>query len=232
MDHGDGYRRADPMPMPQSQPIRRSNVRNPADPTVYPPGSPRSLQDSYQPALDSGAFDQAVMDQGMGAAFDQIVSDDNNKNYGSIGIPYTYKIDQSIQGFIQLAPNATGEFAINISADANFIIYQIVGQATRNCTFTINNSGADRLFQNRPLSAIEMFGTAQRAFNLAVPQMVNAKTSLQLRITDLGAGALSPFTFLPVADANLQPDLEGGPDLFNRISIAFRGVKRVPMAQR
>lgn len=229
-----------PYPMPQSsQQLGRNNMaggnnqgprsgmRMPIDRPYYPPGTSRNPEDQFQPALEGPEYSDALKQMQESAQFSDVISGDNNKNFGTIGLPYTYKPDNVVNGFIELAPNASVDLTVPISNDADFIIYNIHGYAFRDVIFFISESGSDRSIFNRPMDAFELLGTAQRPFALPVPYLVKGKSSLQLRITDLGNLSPSPYTGLPIADANLLPSFGNPQVLVNRVSIAFVGVKRV-----
>lgn len=243
MNHGKGYQQARPFPMAQSQEVRqglrgRNNMRgnrtyprplNSIDPNYYPPGTPRNPEYQTQPALEGPEF----FAQGQIAAGERgptdmdVVSGSNNQNFFTIGLPYTYKLDQANLGFIELPPNGIGSFTVSISADADFVIFEIQGQCTRNCIFSINDAGSGRMLQNRPVTAFELLGTGQRNNQLSVPMLIKAKSALQVDIVDMGDLSFNIYNGTLVADAALQPSVINPPALVNRISIAFVGIKRV-----
>lgn len=243
MNHGDGYSRARPFPMPQSQEVRRglrgNNMRNrgnrsyprpldSVDHNYYPPGSPRNPEVQTQPALEGPEFfaeGETAAGEGGPSASD-VISGSNNQNFFTIGLPFTYKLNAAQNGFIELPSGGTGSFTVDVSADADFIIYEIQGQVTRNCTFQITDAGSNRLIQNRPVTAFELLGSGQRNNQLSVPMLIKAKSAIQVQITDLGPLAYNIYTGALVGDAALQPSVDNPQELVNRISIAFVGVKR------
>ena len=191
----------------------------------YPPGGPQDPRFQTQPALQGPEF----FAQGMeGPAGEDVISGSNNENFFSIGLPYTYKLDEaSILGVIELAPNATGSFTVSVSADADFIAYKIQGQVTRNAAFAITDAGSGRALQSRTVTAMEFLGQGIRPYILDVPLLIKAKSSIQVDITDMGANARDPYTGALVPDAALQPSVIIPGNLVNRVSISFVGVKRV-----
>lgn len=242
MNHGDGFSRARPFPMPQSQEVRRglrgNNMRGnrgyprpltSVDPNYYPPGTPRNPELQNQPALEGPEFfaegEMAAREQGPNGS--DVISGSNNMNFFTIGLPFTYKLNEAINGFVEIPSGGTGSFTVDVSADADFIIYEIQGQCTRNCTFVISDAGSNRLLQNRPVTAMELLGTGQRNNQLSVPQLIKAKSAIQVQITDLGPLAFNIYNGTLVADAGLQPSVANPQVLVNRVSIAFVGVKRV-----
>ena len=243
MNHGRGYERATPYPMAQSQEVQRglkgNSMRNrnrlyprsmqSIDRNYYPPGTPRNPELQTQPALEGPEFfaDGQIGAQEYGPQGQDIVSGSNNQNFFTIGLPFTYKIDEAVNGFVELPPNGVGSFTVSVSADADFVIYEIQGQVTRNCIFQIADAGSNRMMENRPVTAFEMLGTGQRNNQLSVPMLIKAKSSIQVNITDLGDLAYNIYTGGLVPDAALQPSVINPGTLVNRISVAFFGIKRV-----
>lgn len=250
MNHGAGWSNNRPFSMPQSQeterlqpgyPRRRNSMAggnylprrplNSVDRNYYPPGTPRDVGLQTQPALQGPEFDQAGLEaaQMMGPNSEDIISGSNNENFMSVGLPFTYRLsDPNLRfGIVELLPNGTGSFAVQISADADFIVYKIQGSVTRDCVFDFTDAGAGRQLMSRPVTAIELLGSGFRAYNLDVPMLIKNKSSIQVNITDLGPLSRDPFTGLLVPDAGLQPSFADPAVLVNRISISFVGVKRV-----
>lgn len=241
MNHGRGYERSRPYPMAQSQEVqsglRGNDMRNRSNPrsihsvdrNYYPPNTSRNLEQQYQPALDGPEFsvEGQMGAQQYGPNAEDVISGSNNQNFFTIGLPFTYKLDEAINGFIELAPNGRLSATVNVSADADFVIYEIQGQVTRNCTFQINDAGSNRNMQTRPVTAFELLGTGQRNNQLSVPMLIKAKSSIQVDIVDMGPLAYNIYTGALVPDAALQPSIANPGILVNRVSIAFVGIKRV-----
>lgn len=251
MNRSYGYAISRPFPMPQSSEPEalqgnarylqennmagaRSFPRSPTDQQDYfnfPPNTPRNLEEQRQPDKEGPEFFEAGnrAAQEMGPAAQDVISGSNNANFFTIGLWFTYKLDESRFGIVELAPNGTGAFTVSVSADADFIIYKIQGQVTRDIAINISDAGSNRNFQNREMTALELLGSGFRAYNLDVPILIKARSALQVQLTDLGPLSRDPYTGLFVPDAGLQPSLiaPAGP-LVNRVSLSFVGVKRSP----
>lgn len=199
------------------------------DRNYYPPGTPRNPELQTQPALEGPEFfaEGQIGAEVYGPNNQDVISGSNNQNFFTIGLPFVYKPDEMVMGFSELAPGGTLPLTVSISADADFVIYEIQGQCTRNISIVIADAGANRLLQNRPMTAFELFGTGQRNNQLSVPLLVKAKSSLQVQITDLGPNAYNIYSGTLVPNAALQPSVADPAVLVNRVSIAFVGVKRV-----
>lgn len=229
--------------MPQSQEVRRGLRGNnmarrqdyprplrSVDPAYYPPGTPRNPELQYQPALEGPEFnaDGEAAARQMGPSGSDVISGSNNMNFFTIGLPYTYKPNEANLGFLEIPSGGTVSVTVDISAAYDFVVYEIQGQVTRNCVFTIQDAASNRNLQNRPVTAFELLGSGQRNNQLSVPLLIKGKSAIQIQITDLGPLSYNIYTGALVADAALQPSIlnPGGP-LVNRVSIAFVGVNRV-----
>ena len=207
-------------------PVRPLTMR---DPNYYPPGTPRNPELQTQPALEGPEFfaegEEAARQMGPNGS--DVISGSNNMNFFTIGLPFVYKPNEAVNGFLEVPSGGTISVTVDVSADADFVIYEIQGQVTRNCSFVISDAGSNRLLQNRPVTAFELLGSGQRNNQLSVPQLIKAKSAIQIQITDFGPLAYNIYTGALVADAALQPSVANPAVLVNRVSIAFVGVKRV-----
>lgn len=242
---GGNYEAQTPHAMPQAQQRRALEMQNrslnPAvrnlrqqevrevPPSVYPP---QTEQQRYpnQPMLDSDAMAHRMaefeqMQAGMGY-FDP-VRGSNAENFATIGLHYTYALDQATNGFIELPPGATGSFTVSFTADSDFICQAYVARATRDFFFSMQDSGADRQLQLRPVSAVAFFGGTGRAMAPTVPQLYKGKTTMQIQITDAGDRSPNIYNGGQVADADLEPSVADPDTLVNKVGIFLVGVKRL-----
>lgn len=241
---GGNFESQTPMPMPQAQQrrgiemqenamrnqqLRRQALRE-VPPTIYPPQSEMQRY-ANQPMLDSPAMSQEMAEiQNQAAAsmgYMDPVSGSNNVNFSTIGLPFTYGLDQANAGFIELLPGAQLACTISISADADMVVQAISARATREFIYTWVDSGADRRLQTTPLSAIATLGGMGRVFSPTVPMLVKGKTTLQIIIQDGGAGSPNIYNGAPVANANLEPSVADPQVLVNKIGFFLVGVKRL-----
>ena len=241
---GGNYEGQTPFPMPQSQERRavmagngdsrevralRYQARYQAPQTIYPPQTQRE-QYANQPMLESDAMTDEMlrirqMAQSQGYA--DPVYGSNPENFATIGTPFIYCLDQATNGFIEFATGATGTFSVAISADADFVCHAISARATREFTYVLVDSGADRRLSSQPVSAIASLGGTGRVFNPTVPQLMKAATTLIVQITEGGDQSPNIYSGARVANANLEPSVADPLVLVNKIGLFFVGVKRV-----
>lgn len=239
---GGNYEAQTPYPMPQSQQRRmvqtadrltERRLRQEAETTRprqnYPP---QTQNERYpgQPMLGSDAMAERMeqyrrMMQGEG--YVDPVSASNDQNFATIGLPFIYTLDQATNGFIELASGATGNFTINVSSDADFILQAITARATREFVFLMVDSGSDRRLSTQPASAIASFGGVGRAFAPTTPQLFSAATQILIQITDGGDRSPNIYNGGQVADADLEPQVGAPQNLVNKIGLMLHGVKRL-----
>jgi hypothetical protein len=197
--------------------------------TIYPPQTEQQLL-ANQPMLDSDAMSRRMAEyanQQAGLGYVDPVSGSNDQNFATIGLHYTYCLDQAVNGFIELAPGASASFSINFTADSDFICQAYMARSTREFTFTLTDSGADRQLQLRPVSAIAFFGGTGRAIAPTVPQLYKGKTTVQIQLTDGGDRSPNIYNGNQVANANLEPSVANPQVLVNKIGLFLVGVKRL-----
>lgn len=242
---GGNYESQTPLPMPQAQQRRALEMQNrslnPAvrnlrqqeirevPQSIYPPQT-EGQRYPDQPMLDSDAMAHRMAEyanEQAGQGYYDPVSGSNNQNFATIGLHYTYALDQAVNGFVELGSGATGSFTMSFTADSDFVALAYMARCTREFQFAMVDSGADRQLQLRPVSAIAFFGGLGRAVAPCVPQLYKGKTTMQIQITD--GGPLSPniYNGAQVADADLEPSVANPAVLVNKIGIFLIGVKRL-----
>lgn len=242
---GGNYEGQTPFAMPQNQERRAvANQMNQLSPEaqrrmrqadrtaprqIYPPQTQNERYPA-QPMLESDAMRQELLDlrrQVEGLGYFDPVTGSNPENFGTIGLPYVYCLDQATAGFIELASGATGTFTVAVSADADFIMMALTARATREFTYVMSDSGADRRLSSQPVSAIASLGGVGRVFSPTVPQLMKAATTILVQITDGGNQSPNIYDGTRVSDANLEPSVADPQVLVNKIGMFFIGVKRV-----
>lgn len=240
---GGNYEGQTPMPMPQSQQRRgvvnaqrlspqARNIRREAwaetPPQIYPPQTQNERLPA-QPMLDSDAMSEEMgRYQQMMAQNGYIdpVSPSNPQNFATIGLPFVWCLDQATNGFVELTTGQLLNFTVAISADADFVLQAITARATREFTFLLVDSGADRRLSNQPVSAIASMGGTGRAFAPTTPQLCMAATTILVQIQDGGDQSPNIYNGNRVSDANLEPSVADPDILVNKIGLFLHGVKR------
>jgi hypothetical protein len=111
-------------------------------------------------------------------------------------IPYTYTVPFSVPGaFNALAAGATLTTALNIQADADFLIlnqtfsanqlnasYASAAELTApNVSIFMNDTGSGNALMDNPVPVAELFGNARLPFVLPQPRRLAAKATLQVQ---------------------------------------------------
>ena len=91
-----------------------------------------------------------------------------------------------IDGSVLIPVGATTSGRIRITADSDFICYQINAASTQPFTYQIQYQGADRLFSSVPQHSDNATGSGQRPFFLPVPVFLRNNSDLLISFTDLG----------------------------------------------
>lgn len=238
---GGNYEGQTPFPMAQSQQRRspaglspqarairqQAWAENPSQ--IYPP---QTQNEHYpaQPMLESAAMSQMMQqyaNYAAGMGYQDPVSPSNDQNFATIGLPFVYCLDQATAGFIELAAGGTVSVTIAVSADADFVLQAIGARATREFTYFMNDSGADRRLSTQPVSAIATLGGTGRAFAPTTPQLMMAATTILVQITDGGDQSPNIYNGARVANGNLEPSVADPDVLVNKIGLFLYGVKRL-----
>lgn len=209
--------------------IRRQQALRQTPVTVYPPQTQNQRMPA-QPMLDSDAMTdemQRIRAHAQATGYYDPVSGSPDVNFATIGNNFVYCLDQATNGFIELTPGQTLTFTVAVSADADFVMMALCARATREFTYLMSDSGADRRLSSQPVSAIAAMGGTGRAISPTVPQLMKAATTILVQITDGGNQSPNIYSGARVADANLEPSVADPAVLVNKIGLFFIGVKRV-----
>lgn len=96
---------------------------------------------------------------------------------------------------VVLAANATSIQTITI-LNRSFRWQELTGETTNPCTLFFTDLGTGRQFSNVAIHTTEILGNGQNPFPLLVPYVFALKSSLQISITDLGAGSTIGLAFI------------------------------------
>jgi len=89
-------------------------------------------------------------------------------------------------GFVDVPVGATNTGQIRITADHDFVAYQINATSTRAFTYQIQYQGADRTFSDGFQHSDNATGTGERPFFLPVPVFLRHNSNLLITFTDQG----------------------------------------------
>jgi hypothetical protein len=106
------------------------------------------------------------------------------------GMFFTYRMAPVV-----LAANAVSTQVITI-LNRSFRWQELTGETTNPCTLFFTDLGTGRQFSNVAIHTTEILGDGKNPFPLLVPYVFALKSSLQITITDLGAGSTIGLAFI------------------------------------
>lgn len=125
----------------------------------------------------SGQWQQCPICEGTGIKYDP-------------GMFFIYRLAPVVVG-----ANLTVTAVITI-LNRSFRWQELTGETTNPCTLFFTDLGTGRQFSNVPIHSTEILGNGQNPFPLLVPYVFALKSSLQIQITDLGAGCTIGLAFI------------------------------------